>query len=285
MTMFLSSRTRPRRVFCCALLLLAIGTAAPAAAQFKPRIVQETAVGDKFHIEGGFDFWMPTAELAVSSSGSDQLAGIPGTDINAKRDLGLVDRILPILNLGFKSAQKHKLRVQFIPIKYEQSAILARTIDFNGQRYSVGLPVNSTLDFKALRLGYEYDFVIKNRGFAGFIIEDKQTDVRVDLGTPLINPQFAHASAPVPALGGIGRYWILPRVNVTAEVTGFKIPDSVDDRYNAHYVDVDVYGTINASKNVGVKVGYRSLDMGYKFKEDAGAFTLKGMYVGVVARY
>jgi hypothetical protein len=284
MTSFLSARTRPRRFLSCALLLV-LGTAVPASAQFKPRIVQETAVGDKFHIEGGFDFWMPAAELTVASSGSDELAGIPGTNISAKRDLGLADKNLPMFNLVFKGAQKHKLRVQFVPIKYEQSAILARTIDFNGQRYSVGLPVNSTLDFKALRLGYEYDFVIKSRGFAGFIIEDKQTDVRVDLATPLIKPQFAHASAPIPALGGIGRYWIVPRLNVTAEVTGFKIPDSVDDRYNAHYVDLDIFGTLNATKNVGVRVGYRSLDMGYKFKEDTGAFTLKGMYVGVVARY
>ena len=42
-------------------------------------------------------------------------------------------------------------------------------------------------------------------------------------------------------------------------MTGFKIPDSVENRYNAHYVDVDVYGTLNATNNVGVKVGYRSI--------------------------
>jgi hypothetical protein len=109
--------------------------------------------------------------------------------------------------------------------------------------------------------------------------------VRVDIATPLIKPQFAHARAPIPALGGVARYWIVPRVNVTADVTGFKIPDSVDNRYNAHYVDIDVYGTLNATKNVGVKVGYRSIDLGYKFKEDTGSFRLKGAYVGVVARY
>jgi hypothetical protein len=74
-------------------------------------------------------------------------------------------------------------------------------------------------------------------------------------------------------------------MNVTAEVTGFKIPDSIEGRYNAHYVDVDLYGTINATNNVGVKVGYRSLDLSYKFQEDAGAFTLKGVYVGAVIRY
>ena len=98
--------------------------------------------------------------------------------------------------------------------------------------------------------------MIKSRGYGGFIIEDKQTDVRVDVATPLTNPpaQFAHARAPIPALGGVARYWIVPRVNVTGEVTGFKIPDSVEGRYKAHYVDIDVYGTVNATKNVGVKV-------------------------------
>lgn len=262
-----------------------MATATSASAQFRPRIVQELTIGDRFHIEGGADIWFPSAELILASGGSGALSGIAGTDIDAKRDLGLVDKRLPVLNLVLKGARRHRLRIQYVPIKYEQSAILTRTVDFNGQRYSVGLPVNSILNWKALRLGYEYDFVIKTRGFGGFIIEDKQTDIRVDVATPLIAPQFAHARAPIPALGGIARVWVVPRVNITAEVTGFKIPDSVDDRYNAHYVDVDIYGTVNATNNVGVKIGYRSLDMGYKFKEDSGTFTLKGIYVGIVARY
>ena len=270
-----------------ATFVLLLAGASTATAQFKPRIIQETTVGDKYRVEGGVDIWFGTADLTVASGGSGGLAGIAGTDINAKRDLGLVDKNLPQFNLVLKAGRRHKLRVQYVPIKYEQSAVLSRAIDFNGQRYNIGLPVNSALAWKALRLGYEYDFVIKNRGYAGFIIEDKQTDVRVDIATPISNPpaQFAHAQAPIPALGFIGRVWLAPRVNVTGEVTGFKIPDSVDDRYNAHYIDVDIFGTLNATKNVGVKVGYRSLDMGYKFKEDSGAFTLKGMYVGVVARY
>ena len=265
--------------------LVILATASPVSAQFRPRIVQETMIGDKFHIEGGVDLWFPTAELLINAGGSGPLEGIPGTDINAKRDLALVDKRLPVLNLVLKAARKHRLRIQYIPIKYEQSAILNRAIDFNGQRYSVGLPVNSSLDWKALRIGYEYDFIIKNRGFGGFIIEDKQTDVRVDIATPLIRPQFARARAPIPALGGIARVWVVPRANITAEVTGFTIPDTVEGRYDAHYVDIDVYGTINPTNNVGVKIGYRSLDMNYKFDEDAGAFTLKGFYIGIVARY
>ena len=284
MTMTVTRGPRPTvSIWCATLVFVAMATS--ASAQFRPRIVQETIIGDKFHIEGGADLWFPTAELSINAGGSGALEGIPGTDINAKRDLGLVDKRLPVLNLVLKAARKHRFRVQFIPIKYEQSAILTRTVDFNGQRYTVGLPVNSILDWKQLRLGYEYDFIIKSRGFGGFIIEDKQTDVRVDLATPFIRPQFARARAPIPALGGIARVWVVPRANITAEVTGFTIPDTVEGRYNAHYVDIDVYGTINPTNNVGVKIGYRSLDMNYKFEEDAGAFTLKGFYIGLVARY
>jgi hypothetical protein len=268
---------------CAAMLVLA---AAPASAQFRPRIITDPSVGERFVIEGSVDLWFPTAELTFASGGTDNLAGIPGTDIDAKRDLGLEDKRLPQLGLVLKGGKnRHKLRVQYIPIKYEQEGSLPRRIVFNGQEYRLNLLVNSTLDFKALRIGYEYDFILKNKGFVGFIIEDKQTDIRVDVlafGTP---PQFAHAQAPIPALGGIGRYYPTPHLAITGEFTGFKIPDSIDNRYAAHYVDLDIYATVNFNRNIGAKVGYRALDLGYLFKEDSGSFTLKGLYVGVVARY
>ena len=77
---------------------------------------------------------------------------------------------------------------------------------------------------------------------------------------------------------------------VSIEVTdlveaGFTLPDSIDGRYKAHYVDVDVYGTINFTDQVGVKAGYRSLDFGYAIKDDTGTFVLKGIYFGAVLRY
>jgi hypothetical protein len=97
--------------------------------------------------------------------------------------------------------------------------------------------------------------------------------------------EFAHAQGPIPALGGIARYYFVPNIAVTGELTAFKIPDSIDDRYNAHYVDFDLYGTVNFTNNVGVKGGYRSRDVGYLIKTDSGTLTLKGIYFGAVLRY
>jgi hypothetical protein len=49
-----------------------------------------------------------------------------------------------------------------------------------------------------------------------------------------------------------------------------------------------VYGTVNFTNNVGAQVGYRSIDFGYEVATStgsSGAFTLKGLYFGIVARY
>jgi hypothetical protein len=265
--------------------LLSLGTATTALAQFRPRVVQEQMTGEQFHIEVAADLWNPTADLTVTSAGAGALSGVPGTQINGRRDLGFEDKRLPQFELVLRPSRSHKFRLQYIPIKYQRDNFqVPFSINFNGQVYRAQLPVNSTLDWKAARFGYEFDFINKSRGFGGFIIEAKYTDVRVDLVSP--GPvEFDHARAPIPALGGIARVYVVPRVSITGEVTGFKLPDSIDEHYAAHYVDIDLYGTVNATTNVGVKVGYRSLDLGYLIKQDTGAFTLKGLYFGIVARY
>lgn len=263
-----------------ALLLLA----APAHAQYKPRTISQPATGEKYHIEAEADLWMPTAEMTIAS----QSLGILGTEINLKSDLGMADKHFPALSLQLRPSRSHKLRLNYVPIKYDGNTSLTRNVVFNGQLYAAGAIAVSTLDWKAYRFGYEYDFVTKDQGFAGFILEAKYTDVRVQLDAISLRGQiseFAHARAPIPAIGGIGRVYVVPNISITGEVTGFKIPDSVDGRYNAHYVDVDVYGTLNFSNNIGVKAGYRSLDLGYLIKTDKGSFVLKGLYFGAVLRY
>jgi hypothetical protein len=83
---------------------------------------------------------------------------------------------------------------------------------------------------------------------------------------------------------------------VTGEVTFFTlgwIPDSLlrglsDDEnatYDGHYVDLNIYGTVNFTRNIGVQAGFRSWDLGYLVEKDTGTFKLRGLFFGVVARY
>jgi hypothetical protein len=254
--------------------------AAPAAAQFTPRTLNDPATGEQFHIEGAAGFWMPTADMSIAS----EALGIIGSTIDFKKDLGLTDQRLSELQVVGRPTRRHKLRFAYIPIEYTQQNTIQRDIKFNGQLYAKGLPVNSDLLWKAYRFAYEYDFITKNRGFGGFIIEAKYTDVTATLQSPLAN-QFIHAKAPIPALGGIARVYVVPNISITGEVTGVKIPDSISKEYKAHYADVDIYGTLNFTNYIGVQGGFRSIDVGYHVNSDTGSFVLKGIYFGVVARY
>jgi hypothetical protein len=270
-----------RTLITAALATVAVVAAAtPAHAQYRPRPLNDPATGEKFHIEAEAAFWTPSANITFSSAGF----GIPGDPINVKRDLGITDSRFPALSVQLRPARSHHFRFQYIPIEYTGSTRIARDLVFNGIRYPVNVPVNSSLDWKAYRFGYQYDFIVKNQGFAGFIMEAKYTDVRAQLATPL-QVEFTRQRAPIPAIGGIARVYVVPNISITGELTGFTIPDSVQGRYHAHYVDLDLYGTINFTDNIGVKGGYRSLDLGYAIKDDTGSFVLKGIYFGAVLRY
>jgi hypothetical protein len=132
-----------------ALVAAFVSVAAPARAQYQPPPANNVPLGEDFHIEAGVSTWGPSADMSITSGGTGTLAALAGTTIDAKEDLGFVDTRMPMFSVVARPGGGHKFRFQYIPIDYSASATLNRTIVFNGQRYSVGLPVNSTLDWKA----------------------------------------------------------------------------------------------------------------------------------------
>ena len=256
-------------------------SATPAFAQFQPRPISDPATGERYHIEVAASFWLPTAEVSVAS----QSLGIPGSTIDFKKDLGLTDRRLGAVRLEARGGRS-KFRFQYIPMTFEQTGALPRDIVFNGQRYRTGVPVTSTLEWKAYRLAYEFDYVKVDRGFAGFIFELKHTDVAATLQSPVNpTPEFTRAKAPLPSLGLNFRVYPASNVSITGEVTGIKVPERLIKNKAGHYLEIDLYGTVNLTNSFGVQAGYRSLDVGYLVDTDTGSFVVKGLYFGVVARY
>jgi hypothetical protein len=263
---------------------LAVG-ASTASAQYQQYPAEQRATGERYHVEAAIGLWNPSPTLLVSS----ESLGIIGDTVDGVNDLGMEKSRFPEFRVVLRPGKKHKLRFQYIPIKYEaENPRLERAFTFNGIRYRVGIPVNSSLNWKAYRFSYEYDFIYRDRGFLGFVVDAKYTDVEVNLASPVLpDVEYVRARAPIPALGLIGRVYPLGNVALTAEFTAFKLPASVDEeeRYDGKYVDFDIYGTLNFTNNFGVQAGYRSLDVMYKVDHDNGDFTLKGLYVMGVARF
>ena len=278
-----------RLMYAAVVLAVCFLAAPPAHAQVEAP-TGDSALGEKYVVEGAIGLWVPNAAMSVSSEG----LGIIGSVIDFKQDLGLQDHRFPEFHFEAKGAG-HKFRFQAIPIKYEQTYTVTKDIVFNGQRYRAQFPISSGLEWKAYRFGYEYDFLRKSRGYGGFLLDIKYTDVAVNL-TSSVATEFARAEAPIPSIGGVGRFYVVPNVAVTGEVTFFTlgwIPDSLlrglsDDEnatYDGHYVDLNIYGTVNFTRNIGVQAGFRSFDLGYLVAKDTGTFKLRGLFFGVVARY
>jgi hypothetical protein len=171
------SMLMPRlRPFVLASLLLSLS--APASAQFGR--ASET-VGEAYHVEFSFNFWNPTPEPIVSS----EALGILGTDVNLVEDLGIEKKVLKDMRLVLRPATKHRFRIQYLPMNYDAESTVRREFIFNGLRYPVGLPVQTTAQFKTWRFGYEYDFLYRDRGFLGVVFDAKVTDVNVGLLSPI----------------------------------------------------------------------------------------------------
>jgi hypothetical protein len=263
------------------LTAIALLAAVPAHAQFQPRPMSDPATGERYHIEGSAGFWNTSSQMSIASEG----LGILGSTIDFRNDLGLESGSLKELRIVGRPAKKHKLRFEMIPINMTgEEHVLTRSIVFNGQRYQLGVPVNSQFNWTTYRFAYEYDFLSRDRWFAGLVFGIKQTDVRAELDSAFVQ-EYAHARGPVPSLGGIGRFYPLPNISVTGEYTRIPYKETITEDYEARYADFSLYGTVNFTNYIGAQFGYRSFDVGYKFEDDTGSFTVKGPYFGIVARY
>ena len=254
--------------------------AAPAYAQFGARLA-DPATGETYHVEIGGALFNPSPTLLITSEG----LGIPGDQIDFVEEFNLERNTFKQLKIVLRPATKHKLRYEFIPMSFESTANISRSVVFNGQRFNVTLPVLAELKWNAMRFSYEYDFIYKDRGFFGVVLDLKYTNVEAALTNALIGREFARAQAPVPAVGGIGRVYVAPNVSITGEFTMFKLPESIDEDYRARYYDFDLYGTVNFNHHVGAQVGFRSLTVFYKVETDTGDLKMKGLYFGGVVRF
>lgn len=263
---------------CMACVTALVVTSGSASAQYgAPPAAASGVVGEDYYVEVAYALWAPEREILISS----ESLGIVGTTIDAVADLGFDKNVFSGFRVVARPFRRWKLRFGYTPIKYEGETILTRTIVFNGQRYTVGLPVTSELDWKAWRFGTEFDFISRSRGFVGLILEAKYTDINATITAPFIN-EFTHVRVPVPAIGGIGRVYLTRNLAVTGEVSGLKL---TVDQDTGKYVEYDFNAVYNFTRNIGVLGGYRSLDLEYQVEEDTGDLHLNGFYFGAVARF
>jgi hypothetical protein len=263
--------------FTVALLLVT----ARADAQFRP--AADIVAAEDFNVELAMMFWQPDPELTLTTGNV-----VVGT-VDFVQEFGIADERFREFRVTLKPGRKHKIRFGYVPIKYDQDAVLQRTIFVDDVPFPAGANANADISWDVYKFGYEWDFVSMSRGFFGVVAEVKYNKVKADVtGTATALGQTANfaagveQNAPVPAIGVIGRGYLHQYVSITGEFTAFKYDN---DEFRGKFYDFDIYGTAHLGKYVGAQVGYRSIDVDFLVDDDAGTMKMKGPYFGGFLRF
>lgn len=258
---------------------LIVGLPALASAQYQAPGFSRESVGEKYKVEVGGTMWNSAPAGTVSS----EQFGLVGSNIDFVKDLGFHQTRFRDVQFAFKPGKKHHLRAQYTPIEYTSDTVFKRTIVFNGQAYPVNVPVATLFDWKVWRVGYEYDVVQKERGYVGFLLEGRVTQFQAALNSPLAT-EFTSVRAPLPAIGVVGRAYIMPNIAIHFELSGMKIP-KIQQKYEAHYYDWDIHGIVNMSRYMGAEIGFRKMSTYIALNKDKGNMTFQGVWFGAALRY
>jgi hypothetical protein len=273
-----SSRLQPRLL--AWLTAFALAVPAMAHAQYGAPDLDSTAIGEKYHAEVAFAFWNPTVDGIISS----EQFGLLGSKIDFVNDLGFEKTQIKDLRIVLRPSKKAKFRIGYTPIEYVAESNLKRDIIFNGQKFPVNLPVQSEFDWKVWRFGFEYDVLYRSRGFVGFLVEGRYTQMTAQLASPLLT-EYTTARAPLPAIGVVGRAYVLPELALNFELSTFRVPSELIEDVEANYYDWNIHGTFNINNYVGIQVGWRRLSNYLSVENDLGDVKFQGLWFGGALRY
>jgi hypothetical protein len=264
----------------CTLTLAIVLSSATAHAQYRPQQQQQLAPGEDYHVEFGVAFWSPEPELVLRF---DTLAG--DSDIDFVEEFGIEKERFIEFRATIKPGRKHKIRIDYVPFKYDAEATIQRTFVFGGREFTIGVDAAADVEWDLWKFGYEWDFVSRTAGFAGLVIDLKYNKVSAEVSAAGLGSELEEVRAPVPGIGGIGRVYLTRDVSVTGEFTAFKILDSFSEEADGTFYDFDIYSTANIGRNVGIQAGYRSITVDYLIDDDFGNLKMKGFYLGGVLRF
>ena len=206
-----------------------------------------------------------------------------GTDVKFVNDLGF-DEWKNFFDgrLQIKFARKHKFNLEYIPLKWDGDKVLTQTIQFSGQTYVVGTRVQSSLDLKLFKGGYEYDFLAGRFGFLGGTLDVLVVNASMQLRAPDVVPiidQKEDKTLPIPMIGLIGRVYPIRWVNLTAKASGIPAGSY------GYVFDGEASLNINPINYLGISGGYRYFVINAKYNDNSLDYRLDGPFVGLSLRF
>jgi hypothetical protein len=233
-----------------------------------------SAEGQRFQVESVW--WGASPDITVQT-GTLVDAGVGAVAL--ADEFGMTRKWRPNIRATGRLAAAHRLRFEYLPLRFAERAILDRDIRF-GNRVFTGAAL-ADFRWSTWKAGYEWDFLRRARGALGLVVSANYNDVRAAVRAEG-RGEVAAVEAFVPTVGLTARISAHPRVSVAPEVTLFKF--SGGDVEGTFY-DVDLGGAVSITRSLGVKAGYRLVSADYAAEQDTGELRMDGVYLGFVSRF
>jgi hypothetical protein len=223
-------------------------------------------------------YWIPQmgSRIRVESGGF-------GTDIDARRDLGMPDTNFPSGGFTWQHGRT-RLRFDYTPIDYSGDQTVTRTVLFGGRQYTVGTRVVSNLEVKHLQLGWAYQFISVREGKfrIGPMTELNGFLMRGSLAAPNLTTPFEQVEdlkVGIPTVGLAMDIQPHPSIDIYGQVSGMKAGDY------GHFVNSDSGVKLRAWKHLVLTGGYRTFNLNVNTSQDFAHLRLRGPFVGAGFRF
>jgi hypothetical protein len=231
---------------------------------------------EDYSVEFEGRYWKPKMSGTVTLSDN----GI-GAAINPVDDLGMDEsKGFGEARLQVKFLEKNKFNFSYLPLKWTATKNVSKTIYFNGLTYPAGTQVESRLEARTFRGGYEYDFLVGEHGFLGVTADVLFSDTSMELKAASLGiDETARENLILPLLGLNSRLVIVKWVSVTAKVSGMYMGGY------GHFLDGEASLDLNPIKYLGISIGYRYLKSHLNYRDDSSNLTLDGPFASVKLRF
>jgi hypothetical protein len=228
------------------------------APQPRPNVIE-----DRLRIEVNLFGASPQTQMRV-----DESPTLPGTVIDAEKDLGLDDfQVLPQVEFTLLPGERHLVRLSAFAMHRSAEKNIEKEISFDNEDYLVGELVNSRLNLTMFGLTYGYRFLVHQRAelSATFGIQIADVEANAVVRNRVVR-ESESGVAPLPLIGVEGRFDFTPRWAVEARAQYLTV--DVSD-VNGSILDARLALTWRLNPYLALGLGYRTFQIDVDSKDDA----------------